>query len=474
MKSPKYIVFLFAFCFMAFSLTSCDSSNEEKEDTQNQVDVGKALNSATTEWGISRSAIIAHMDGYTQVQGTGSDILHFTTTKSPQKILYGLLNDKLRATAIVIPSSSISEEILKLERNYNFLGELNGGMVYENHYKNTMVTVWESLAANKEYGAIGFAPIITDLYEEAPEIVPMINNVKADATIATMNGKITGVSSDVEVGVLYGLTNNLSEETSKKEKTTSLGDFSLSLEGLIDDTTYYYQPYALVDDICYFGEIQSFKTNQLTYTIDGKTFKMIRVEGGPDGDFSIMQTEWPPIGDSGISFGLDTYGTPDLNDDGIIVQTEFLTFLIKLRSATNIMFRLPTRAEWEYAAKGGAKSGNYTYSGSNNIDDVAWHKGNSNGEPQPVAQKLPNELDLYDMSGNWAELCQDEQNSTVIEYYNGINGPFCGGSWQDEATNCKVTSWKPGVRTGRLPRQISEAVAFDSRYIGFRLVYSRK
>lgn len=70
-------------------------------------------------------------------------------------------------------------------------------------------------------------------------------------------------------------------------------------------------------------------------------------------------------------------------------------------------YRLPTEAEWEYAARGGQKSQGYEYAGSNNVDDVGWYEGNSGKQPHPVGQKQPNELGLYDMSGNTWEWCWD-------------------------------------------------------------------
>ena len=78
-----------------------------------------------------------------------------------------------------------------------------------------------------------------------------------------------------------------------------------------------------------------------------------------------------------------------------------------LNDSTGKHYRLPTEAEWEYAARGGNKSKGYAYSGSNYIDDVAWHYLNSDGKTHPVALKKPNELGLYDMSGNVLEWCDD-------------------------------------------------------------------
>jgi sulfatase modifying factor 1 len=75
---------------------------------------------------------------------------------------------------------------------------------------------------------------------------------------------------------------------------------------------------------------------------------------------------------------------------------------------------LPTEAQWEYAARGGNKSKGYTYSGSNNYDEVGWSYENSNKTSHPIGQKKPNELGIYDMSGNAWEWCSDNYE---IFYY---------------------------------------------------------
>jgi formylglycine-generating enzyme required for sulfatase activity len=95
-------------------------------------------------------------------------------------------------------------------------------------------------------------------------------------------------------------------------------------------------------------------------------------------------------------------------------------FLERLNAQTGKNYRLPTEAEWEYAARGGKHKSPYMYSGSNNVDEVAWYEGNSGGKNHVVGGKKPNTLGIYDMSGNSAELCSDWWS--IATYYSASNG----------------------------------------------------
>lgn len=120
---------------------------------------------------------------------------------------------------------------------------------------------------------------------------------------------------------------------------------------------------------------------------------------------------------------------------------EALEFVKRLSKMTNIKFSLPSEDEWEYAARGGQKSQGYKYAGSNNIDDVAWYRGNSGECTHPVGEKQPNELGIYDMSGNVWEWTETLAHSYAADY-DDISGDLFirrGGSWWHEPTNCRVS-----------------------------------
>ena len=142
-------------------------------------------------------------------------------------------------------------------------------------------------------------------------------------------------------------------------------------------------------------------------------------------------------------------------------------FIGKLNSITGRKFRLPTEAEWEYAARGGRKSLKYQYSGGNAISEVAWYTNNSGINTHPVGMKQANELGLYDMTGNVWEWCQDYYGQYIgrpqVNPLGDLKGTFRvfrGGSWLFEAAYCRVA-----YRAGGAPD-------YHRNHLGFRLVLS--
>jgi len=139
-------------------------------------------------------------------------------------------------------------------------------------------------------------------------------------------------------------------------------------------------------------------------------------------------------------------------------------FIAKLNAATGHNYRLPTEAEWEYAARGGAYAGGFVYSGSNNVDNTAWYYTNGEDRTHRVGNKQPNELGIYDMSGNvweWVNDWYGPYSGTPKNNPHGIPSGSTrvnrGGSWRDDERRCRVS-----CRSNNSP---------DARYgnLGFRL-----
>jgi formylglycine-generating enzyme required for sulfatase activity len=248
----------------------------------------------------------------------------------------------------------------------------------------------------------------------------------------------------------------------------------------------------------------------LVFNVKGVEFKMIRVEGGEfmmgataEQEIYALSDERPAhrvsldsyyIGETQVTqalwkavMGTNVYQQRDMVDirfevrgDGDDYPMYYISwidcqmFVRRLSQLTGREFRLPTEAEWEYAARGGNRSQGYRYAGGNDLNEVAWYEDNSDEKIHPVAQKLPNELGVYDMCGNVWEHCNDwydnkyyynspEHNPQGAESGNAY-GDSCvlrGGSWNSPMMSCRVSF-----------RTYSEADCRRSLGHGMRLCFS--
>ncbi len=207
-----------------------------------------------------------------------------------------------------------------------------------------------------------------------------------------------------------------------------------------------------------------------TFTVNGVSFNMVKVEGGTftmGATFEQGSDAWDDekpthrvtldgyyIGETEVTQALwqAVMGKNPSNFKGENLPVEKVswddcrTFIRKLNELTGGSFALPTEAQWEFAARGGNKSQGYKYCGSNNLGDVAWYTSNSGSKTHAVGTKQPNELGLYDMSGNVYEWCSDWYGSYSSAAVTNPAGPASGssrvgrgGSWRDDAWICRTS-----------------------------------
>ena len=228
--------------------------------------------------------------------------------------------------------------------------------------------------------------------------------------------------------------------------------------------------------------------DNLTFTVNGVTFTMVAVEGGTftmgatpeqgddalDGekpahqvtlsDYAIGQTEvtqalWVAVMGTNPSRFKDR---PE-NPGELVDWNDCQAFITQLNQLTGKQFRLPTEAEWEYAARGGNKSQGYKYAGSNNVDEVAWYSDNCNST-QSVGTKKANELGIYDMSGNVWEWCQDYYGSYTSAAQTNPTGPATG---TDRIR--RGVGWNGSSSSGRVSHRSSREQTYKYNSQGLRL-----
>ena len=313
----------------------------------------------------------------------------------------------------------------------------------------------------------------TKTFKTAAYILPTVTTSEVDyisATTAKCGGEVTEGDFTVTArGVCWNTNGNPTVADSHTVDGGGAGSFISNVTGLTENTTYYVRAYATSSADTAYGETRTFKTI-FSLTVNGVSFDMVYVEGGrfdmgatseqgsdADSDekpvHSVTLSDYY-IGKCEVTQELweAVMGSNPSNFKGAQNPVERVSwndcqeFVSRLNSLTGRTFRLPTEAEWEYAARGGNKSRHYKYSGSNNIFDVAWHGDNSGDKTHAVGTKTANELGIYDMSGNVEEWCSDWYGGYSAGAQTNPQGPSSGsfrvlrgGGWSGNAGRCRVS-----------------------------------
>ena len=386
---------------------------------------------------------------------------------------------------------------------------------YANPAANCRVSYRSNATPTSRAGSRGFRLVMDTVGQVRPSsaVLPTVTTSgvsEISKRRASCGGNVT-FSGGAEVtakGVCWSLAPNPTISDDHTTSGTGEGSFTSTLIQLTGGTTYYVRAYATNSVGTAYGPQVSFTTpspeTNLDILVNGYTFRMKFVAGGifsmgaqstdPSGanyDADAYGDEKPVhsvalsgfyIGETEVTQGLweavmgssssshdewtATYGLGASYPAYNISYYDVQTFISQLNSLTGRNFRMPTEAEWEYAARGGKQSQGYKYSGSNTVGNVAWNNSNSGGKTHLVKGKSPNELGIYDMSGNVWELCRDWDGNYSVDLQinptgldSGSNRVRRGGAWNSSYVN-----------ENRVTRRDGVVPSARTNYIGVRLV----
>lgn len=451
-KKFKSLIFAILTSMMSVVSSCSDDIDYYQEGQQN--DNAIDLAAVSTDWNNTQEDVVQLMNGYKLLYEDANSLI-YTNPLSNQSISYAFSGGLLTASSIVFMTQSQNGKELKPESTYDYIGDVSDGHVYADISSNTLAIVWQQADGDVEYSAIGYTPIFSEAFGDIEAYGVTTNEqITVEPYRAEATGRVTGTDKECEAGFIYGMSPDFPEGEYQTKTTRSKGgDFKATFTGLLGDQKYYYRAFAKIDNITYWGEIMSFQSRPITYTMNGVIYDMIRVDGGPYGDFYIMQTEIIPTASFYLG-NIPISKTLDGNHDGYITLGEYRLFVTAFINATGLSWRMPSSEEWKYAYSGGNLSKGFTYSGSDNLDDIAWYISNSNSKSHDVCTKKANELGIFDMCGNFAEMTYDG----AIEVIKGggyasaatvsYQGDAYGGSWKSPSNECTKESrlYTPGAR----------------------------
>jgi len=259
-------------CLLEMMLTanSCSSvsdvsgtSNDQEKNIQEEMN---AIADVCKNWETGTEDVLQSMSKY-QIESNDDNYLAFSHTNGTL-FSYTFKDDKLVAAAVMISTSSENKVSGGEFDRYQYVGDINSSMIYVQNTSNTMMSVFDKTVNSQFYHVYGFAPITSGLYDkrELPSVTTKSASNVAVRT-ATLKAEIANMDAANTCGFLYA--DNVDMKDAKLvKKTISEGSFSIDVTGLSMGTTYYFQAFAIVDDIYYYGEIESFKTETVpTYKV---------------------------------------------------------------------------------------------------------------------------------------------------------------------------------------------------------------
>ena len=354
------------------------------------------------------------------------------------------------ATATINVTNGTSKSFVVLlpnENNNVILKSSKGGYEFKKGVESNKF--YYRYISNVEKGTLRWEEIEEDDEPDTPDSTAPKN------LVATATGQTTILLKwdAVQNATSYKVYSNDDVVASDLTETT------YTVENLTAGTNYCYYVTAVNEDGESAPSAEACATTKVpsnpdgVFTVNGVTFTMIKVEGnGSDiSDYYIGETEvtqelWEAVMGSNPS----NFKGPQRPVEKVSLN-DCKEFVEKLNLLTGEYFIVPSQSQWQRAAKGGNKSQGYTYSGSNTVGDVAWYRGNSSDKTHDVKTKSPNELGIYDMSGNVAEWTSSQH---------GYMYRFYGGAFPHSADNCKVEYWSYNTDNTK------------ARDIGFRLCLS--
>ena len=303
------------------------------------------------------------------------------------------------------------------------------------------------------------APTVPD-EKQVPQVITIEAQNITESTVELAGNVVADNGYRViERGFVYSTSENPDIENAVKfESGRGLGNYSATVRGLQSNTIYHFKAYATNSQGTSYGEELTFTTvaeDSKIFNVNNAVLTMVRVEGGTFrmggsdesaqiyekpvhnvtlddyyiGLCEVTNEQWEAVVNGRIPSPMEDptwYNEERFLPKTMISYEDCLGFISKLNAQTGLEFSLPTEAQWEYAARGGKKSREYLYSGSNDASEVGWCYENAATRVTIVGTKKCNELGLYDMTGNVNEWCSDWYGPYSSEDQTNPVGPDSG------------------------------------------------